>query len=130
MTYLIPTIYKFILFIFCVGLFFHTLSRLGEIEDSLENLSRADLELLACAQRKANLRNFELAFYYLSPQFPLFVEDFRSTRERLKEILFHHEMECTHPLFKTFHASTRDQDNTMLPEYWPNTIYAIQERKI
>lgn len=127
MTYLIPTIGKLILLVYCASLVIQTLSRLGFISDLVTNLSTADAELMACAQRKANLLNIDDSYEYMRLKFPKFIEQLKSTKETLQSVIETHNNSCTHPIFTSIHASAHYQVNPNYPNDWPNWIIGIEE---
>lgn len=125
MTYLIPTIGKLILLVFCTSLVIQTLSRLGKIADLVKALSKEDQELLACAQRKANLLNIDDAYNYLQSQVKKEVDELVNLKDQLKSNILIHEESCFHPLFPSLHASAHYQKNPNYPRHWPNWILGI-----
>ena len=127
MTYLIPTVYKTILLIFCLSLVLQTLSRFFKIKETLDMLGKADSELMACAQRQANLLNIEDAYIYLKIRMPTLSKELEQLRSKLAYPFLQHENECTHALFKTIQASTKQQNNRAKDLRWPNWVFAMRE---
>lgn len=126
MTYLIPTISQLILLVFCASLVIQTLSRLGELSERVLTLSKADAELLACAQRDANLQNIDDSYAFLVSRFPKFVEELQTTKHSLKSILQIHENSCMHAIFSSIHSAPHYQVNANYPLNWPNWVLGIK----
>ena len=128
MTYWISAVYKTILLIFCLGLVFQTLSRFFKIKERLTALSLADAELIACAQRKANLSNVEDAYYFLSKQNPGWQDELAVQRRHFEDRLRRLPKLCKHPFFQNIQAAEKKQKSPSLQSRWPNWILAIEER--
>ena len=127
MTFLIPTIYQFILLIICGDYLVQTFSRLESISKLVETLSQADLELMACAQNQANLANIKDAYSFLLSKFPHRRQELRKIKADLLTNLQRHEMPCTHPIFKNIHSSIHKQQSRKTAKGWPNWIFAMEE---
>jgi len=126
MTYLIPTISQLILLVSCASFVIQTLSRLGVLSELVHTLSHADAELLACAQRNANLQNIDDAYSYLLSQFPDLVETLQSSKHSLESVIQIHENSCSHPVFSSIRSSAHYQRNPNFPPDWPNWVLSIK----
>lgn len=126
MTYLIPTVFNFILVMNCGSLIFRSLSHLAEINTYQKKLFFGDIKLLACAQRKANILNIKYSYYFLLEKFPEFKDEFKLTRDKLLSPLKNDDEDCFHEIFKNIKASAHLQKKKKQPEYWPNWIQSIE----
>lgn len=125
MTYLAHTIFNMTLLLVCGVRFCQTLSRFEALYNLQESLIQTDAEFMSCAQRKANFRNIEDSYLYLLKRFPELEEELDSIKESFLE---HHEnLECTHSIYKDFHASIHRQNNKTTAKDWPNWILSTKE---
>ncbi len=127
MIYIIPIIFQTITCIFCLNCTFRTLANFASIRERLESLQLADAEWMACAQRKANLRNIADAYAFISRQKPHLIKQLIQIREQLEHPLYEHNNNCIHTLFPNIHGSTKKQNPRSSHLHWPNWIHSAKE---